>query len=648
VKQAIPSKAMLRIFKISIILFIFCGTMPAQVQNDPGIEKWFKKALSHQRKGEDRKALKLYEKIIRKDSSHIKSYLQVAGIHYNKKRFEDAEVFLGKAIAMKPGADPEMYLSMALVKEEQMKREEAISYYTEYLSQAGVSEERRSRAEKRIKTLGFIIKATENPVPFDPVDPGPGINTKDPEYLASVNVAGDMMVFTRRVNRQEDLFISRLVDGSWQPAEPVSDLNTSGNEAAHCLSPDGRTLVFTQCERRTGFGSCDLYESRWDNGKWSRPRNLGPMINSRSWDSQPSITSDGNMLFFSSSRPGGQGGRDIWYSKRDSLGNWTLAQNAGPPVNTKGNEQSPFIHPDHFTLYFMSDGHVGMGGDDLFVSFHNGWTWGEPINLGFPVNTEKDEGAIRVAADGVTAYMSTDRFIHDNAVEGDLDIYSFRLNPEVRAQAVGYVKGKVYDKQKLLPLHARVTLSDNRLATKISTIETDEHGVFLVPLPGGKKYHFKAEAPGYVFQSAHFDLEEDSGRAFELDIGLWPIVTDSDQPSEAVVLPNIFFETGSARLNLKESYLDLLELALFLKDNPEVRIQILGHTDNVGSERDNLALSTARAQVVRDQLTNMGIDPFRIEYIGLGESSPVASNDTEEGRQMNRRTEFIILTGSRK
>jgi outer membrane protein OmpA-like peptidoglycan-associated protein len=452
------------------------------------------------------------------------------------------------------------------------------------------------------------------------------------------------MVFTRRVNRQEDLYQSRKIEGEWQEASPLTELNTPGNEAAHCLSPDGNTLVFTSCDRRDAYGSCDLYESHFINGKWTEPAIMGKEINTRFWDSQPSITSDGQVLYFSSKRPGGYGAKDIWFSVKDENGRWTKARNAGAVINTKGNEESPFIHPDNFTLYFMSDGHPGMGNSDLFVAYFDGDQWQKPRNLGYPINSEAEEGAIRVAADGKTAFFSTDRFSGASEPK-NLDIYSFTLPLEIQAQAVGYVKGRVINKENGSALSLELNLSDNTKGKLIRKIYSDNEGSFLFPIPAGYSYNLWVDHPDYIYHSEHFEAgsEHDKAEALLLEIALIP-VKSGEEETEAVILNNIFFDSGSAAIDLKKSYLELDNLTSFLKKNSGIHIEIRGHTDNVGKEEDNLLLSENRAKALYDYLVLNGIDSNRLEYMGFGESRPIADNSSEEGRKLNRRTEFIVLS----
>ncbi len=238
----------------------------------------------------------------------------------------------------------------------------------------------------------------------------------------------------------EDFFGAHRIDGKWSKAKPLDgDINTDANEGAQAISQDGQWLVFTGCNFREGFGSCDLYISYNTLDGWSAPVNLGPRVNSESWDSAPTLSPDKRDLYFASSRSGGYGGSDIYVSHYLPNGQWSEAANLGPEVNTAGNESCPFIHADNQTLYFTSNGHLGYGGDDLFLSKKGpNNTWGKATNLGYPINTIENEGSLIIAADGKTAYYASDR----SDSRGGLDIYTFELRNDVRPARTLWVKGK--------------------------------------------------------------------------------------------------------------------------------------------------------------------------------------------------------------
>jgi Tol biopolymer transport system component len=241
---------------------------------------------------------------------------------------------------------------------------------------------------------------------------GGNINTKDDEYWPSITADGLTLMFTRQPRLaenkevfetvQEDFYISYYQNNLWQKAVNAgAPLNTNQNEGAQTLSSNGKYMFFTACNRPGGMGSCDIYFSAFNEGKWTEPFNIGPPENTKYWESQPSVSADGKLLIFSSNRPGGVGGKDLWLSKLNEQNLWSIPVNLGTTINTVGDEMSPFIHFDGKTLYFSSDGRVGMGGFDLFMTtMKDDSTWTEPINLGYPINTYNDEMGLIIESNG--------------------------------------------------------------------------------------------------------------------------------------------------------------------------------------------------------------------------------------------------------
>ncbi|MDP4252765.1 MAG: OmpA family protein, partial [Bacteroidota bacterium] len=317
-------------------------------------------------------------------------------------------------------------------------------------------------------------------------------------------------------------------------------------------------------------------------------------------------------------------------------GKWTQPENLGPEINTVGNESAPFIHADNQSLYFTSDGHPGYGGDDLFVSRKGPkGTWGKPENLGYPINTIENEGSLVVAADGKTAYYASDRA--DS--RGGLDLYTFELRSDVRPAQTLWVQGKVFDKTTHKGLPSSVELTDLSTQEPVSKLQTDETGNYLITLPKGKDYAFHVNRKGYMLFSENFPLSKEQGdTAYNMDIPLQPI-----EANAVVILKNIFYETN--RYDLKpESRAELDEIVQFMRDNPAIKIQINGHTDNSGKQAENLKLSEARARSVTTYLLSKGIPQLRLSYKGWGDTQPVADNSTPGGRALNRRTELKIIS----
>ncbi|HMO40444.1 MAG TPA: OmpA family protein [Saprospiraceae bacterium] len=596
-------------------------------------------------------ALKELSRIFRMDSTFIDGHIRWGAIKYTQQEFAEAEIAYRNALTMSNEYDTNIFYQLALTYYNQNKFAEAIPWLERFVATPPRNERLRTRAEKHLENCRFAARAVQNPVPFRPERLSANINTPNPEYLPALTADEQFLIYTTYINGQEDFYFSEKVNGEWQKGKPLEAVNTPLNEGAQSISADGKLLVFTACERPDGMGRCDLYYSESKNGAWTKPRNIGPPVNSAAWESQPSLSADGQALYFSSNRPGSIGGSDLWVSYRQTDGRWGQPQNLGPTINTPDDDQAPFIHPDGQTLYFMSKGHPGMGGFDLFVARRQAdGSWGQPQNLGYPVNTRANEGALIVSMDGKTAYYATDEGDAQHAnntlllTRKNADIFSFELHPEARAQPVTYVRAKVFDATTRRPLEAAIEFTELKNSRPHTSAMTGPEGEFLVCLPLGRAYALNVNREGYLFHSENFDLSEQTTitEPFLLEIGLIPI---SEEPSAErpapVVLRNVFFETGSAALR-PESKAELNRLKTLLETHPKMKIRINGHTDNVGAEAANLQLSEQRAKAVYDYLLQNGIAAERLGYKGFGESLPIDTNDTPAGRQRNRRTEFEL------
>ncbi len=597
------------------------------------------------RQGDTFRGMRFLEDALREDSTLVEAHLLWAEIHFDQELWEAAARAYETVLRLHPTFHPSVPFQLALCKWNLDRFEEASAYIDLFL-QSGVKDARLLyRARRLAENSRFAAKAVKNPVPFQPYSVGPTINTPSDEYLPALTADGNTMIFTRRDSYDENFYKStRQPDGSWGRAEYLSGVNTLQNEGAQAINADGRWLVFTACNRRNdgSQGSCDLYWSQLKDGSWTKPVPFSATVNSPDWDAQPTISPDNKTIYFSSNRPGGQGGKDLWFTTRLPNGRFTEPQNLGPTINTPGDEQAPFIHPDGQTLYFTSDGLPGMGGNDLYFCRRNSdGTWGTPQNLGYPINTKGDEGTLIVSLDGTTAYFAAKLPVGT----GGLDIFAFELPQPARPQAVTYAKAVVTDALTGQPLVARVTCSDLSNGQEFVAARTQSDGTFLICLPAGKDYALHVSKEGYLFYSEHFNLSATASfeQPFLLRIALRPVdVGGEEAPTAAaapVVLRNIFFETGSAQL-LPASEVELGQLVALLREQPQLRIQINGHTDNVGDEASNQLLSERRAKAVYDYLVAHGIAPARLRYRGFGESQPIQSNDTAEGRAQNRRTEF--------
>ncbi|MCS6833973.1 MAG: OmpA family protein, partial [Flammeovirgaceae bacterium] len=383
---------------------------------------------------------------------------------------------------------------------------------------------------------------------------------------------------------------------------------------------------------------CDLFISRKVGGQWQKPQNLGKTVNSVHWESQPALSADGRMLCFVSDRPGGKGKKDLWMTQLDEKGEWTPPVNL-ETINTEGDEISPFLHANGFTLFFSSDGYPGFGGYDIFKSEMNNKVWQSPVNLGYPINNHRDQVGFFVTADGKNAYYSNEESQEKNIVTSI--IYTSPLPEEIAPERKsGYVKGVVKDAKTLQPLQAKVELRNVETDELISFVDSDQkNGEYLIVLTEGAEYALHVSQKGYMLKSVNFNYKENNrGDGVVLDILLDPIVAGTK-----ISLNNIFFERSSYQL-LDKSKTELNKVVQFLQNHPDIRIEISGHTDNTGDKLANLQLSLKRAEAVMDYLVKVGgISKDRIEAKGYGEEFPISPNDTEENKAKNRRIEFKIL-----
>lgn len=588
-------------------------------------------------------AAELLQQAIQIDNKYLEAWLSLAGVYGQQKNYKSSTDFYEKAFAQDPDYTIEYKLPYSINLAGQGEFEKALNAINELLDKKPPKNSTSLKAaEYRKRCYQFAVEYAKKNVNkdyvFAPQNMGADINTSESEYFPSLTIDGKELVFTRRLNgANEDFFNSKKNNDQWGKASPMEgDVNSDQNEGAQNISQDGQWLVFTGCNRPEGFGSCDIYISYLDKNGWSEPFNLGGWVNSDQWESQPCLSPDKRELYFASRRHGGFGGSDIYVSRLQPSGKWGEPENLGEGINTSGDEQSPFIHADNQTLYFTSNYWPGYGDDDLFyVRKGPMGDWSKPVNLGYPINTISREGTLFISADGKTAYYASDR----SDTKGGMDIYSFELREDVRPYKTLWVKGQVFDKKTSKGLPSAVELIDIVTKQTISKVQTDEQGNYLITLPIGKDYAFNVNRKGYLFYSENFSLSKQStDSVYQKNIPLQPI-----EANASVVLNNIFFDVN--KFDLKpESQVELDKIVQLLNDNPAVKIQISGHTDNVGKPAENLVLSNNRAKTVVSYLINKRISPQRLSYKGFGETQPVADNKTDEDRAKNRRTEMKVMS----
>jgi outer membrane protein OmpA-like peptidoglycan-associated protein len=640
-----------------LILTIECFNLAAQPPKEYSIRdkkaiKRYEEALARYQEFQLEEARLILLELTQKHKDFIESFFMLAQIYDDQGKTHEAIEPLEHAMNLNPNYYPAGWMMLAecyLYKGDYKNAERAI---TPFIPVKKESRYQEKRAQLILSSCTYAQKAMNRPVPFAPVNLGPGVNTAMNEYYPCITADEKTLLFTRllpaetRAGKQEDFFVAEWIHNKWSEASPLKEINTLSNEGAPSLSADGSMLIFTACESadgswggdRQGIGSCDLfYSTRTANG-WGPATNMGNSINSNTWESQPSFSANGRTLYFVRGKrtAGGIKEQDIFFSYLDEKNHWSVPVKVPGRINTEFEEESVMIHPDGNTLYFSSNGHSGMGGLDIFYSkMQADGSWGAPVNLGYPINTYADENSLQVTADGTHALFASER----EGGYGGLDLYRFELYPEARPGEVTYLTGVISDKLSFKLLEAHIDLID--LATGKRVIEAYSRngtGDYLVCLPAGKDYALLIEKEGYLPHSENFSLTHGTrSEPYRIDVSLQKL-----RAGATIVLKNVFFDSGKSELK-PESQIELNKLVELLKENPEKSIEIGGHTDDVGSDANNLALSQKRSEAVVAYLVSKGIDTTRLSAKGYGEASPIGSNTTEEGRALNRRTEFKIM-----
>ncbi|HMI04778.1 MAG TPA: OmpA family protein [Pedobacter sp.] len=628
--------------KLLFLFFLYFAacSVNAQTSAVKKAQNSFDKAQAHLKNDQYNLAVAALAEAVKADPNFQFAFIQLGDINRRIKAYDASRAAFKSAIALGKDADPRMYYGLAEADINTGDYADGLNNIKLFLNKyKGTDPDFIRRANKYLKDCEFAILAIKAPKKYEPVNLGDAINSKYRDYFPSVTADGEKMIFSRNINDNEDFYIAEKKSNKWSIPVPLSNkINTEKfNEGAQSISADGRYLFFTGCNRPDGLGRCDIYVSHKEGSSWGEAFNLGAPLNTPYWESQPTISPDGNTLYFVSNRPGGQGGYDIWKSMLKSDGYWSRPENLGPEINTPYDEHTPFIHSDGRTLYFSSDGWPGMGNKDIFLSRtgDNG-KWGVPENLGYPINTFNEETGLIVTPDGTEGLFSSNL----KGGYGDMDIYQFKMPADKKPMPITYVKGIVKDKETGKFLEARVQVVNLKSKnTEYDDFTSAENGEFLAVMPIGGNYLFNVSADGYLFHSENYQLNE----AYINTPFLLQITLEKLKVGTNVVLKNIFFNTSEYVL-LPASVTELSTLSNLLKNNSRISIEIQGHTDNVGNEADNKKLSLMRAKAVYDYLTAQKIAPERMAYKGFGETAPVVNNETENNRKQNRRTSFVITS----
>lgn len=606
----------------------------------------YHKANEYLRARNFNKAIAALQEALQKDSSFGEANIKLAGLYKmtGDKAGSYRQYQLGlRRLPYSPALNSE-YFNFAGLSLASGQYGEARKYFELFLQAAPKNSKAANQAQSQLEHIAFAEQAMRQPVAFTPGKLAAPLNGFAMQYFPALTADQRHLLFTgrsgNRPEQDENLFVSvRQPDGWTAPVSVSPNINTRQNEGAGSISGDGKTLVFASCDRPDSQGSCDLYISYRTGETWSKPVNLGAVVNGKGWDSQPSLSADGRTLYFASVRPGGQGAEDIWMTSLGPDQEWREPINLGKAINSSGNENSPFIHPSGSTLYLASDGHPGLGAADIFKATRDAaGEWEKPQNLGYPLNTFENENSLFITTDNKTGYYS--RQISSGQGPATVELFQFEVPVQWKSKEEStFAQGTVYDAATKKPLGAVVQLYEVGSGDLMQQVQSDpQRGDYTMVLTEGKQYAMYVSADGYLLKSLSFDYTTSKDfNPLTLDVYL-----DKLKAGANIVLNNLFFPSNQFGLEEK-SKTELNKLVQFLTANKSLRIQISGHTDEVGDAAFNLDLSKKRAQSVVDYLTRQGISRTRLSVAGFGETRPVKPNTSEANRQLNRRTELRVL-----
>jgi len=654
-----------------VLLFIYLCVFWLSAQAQPGNTVLTPQAAQYYREAEEallrrdyKQAVKGFEKALKIQPGLTAANKGLAACYELLKDYGKAVTYYEKVIASDSMYSRAIFYQLAEAHYKIGQYDKALQYFRTYerlLKQPaesfGLHGEREIKSElKYAEKLPINIKASEvslDSIKFvnvtDVINLGTAINTQADEYFPFLSNDQQLIYYThRKGEKDEDLYYSRITEGRWRKGEPVKDFNTGENEGMSTMVRDGRRMYFTACARQGVLGTCDIWVAEIDTQQIIQSfESATGMVNSDYWESQASISCDGSVLFFASNRKGGMGGADLWYCLRGSDGRWGAPINLGPKINTPEDEEAPFITNDGKTLYFSSTGHLGLGEQDIFMSWYDerAKEWATPINLGPPVNTPYRELGFFLSADGVTGYVASDR--PDG--HGGMDIYRFRLSDKLFGDPITFVEGYLRDSVLMTPLEAKVEIAGR------GAIQTGADGRFFICVGADETLHLGIQKRGYKPYHNDFVIPEWNNRTYyTLELLLQPTIsfianippvikTDStqnivDKPkSNRTFTHTVFFEFDKHTMEAPElSRLD--EFAKLMKNKKIQRVEIIGFSDDIGAEAYNLRLSEERAKGIALFLVQNNIVVDQIYMEGKGEL------DGKQNKELNRKVEVRVMT----
>jgi len=595
----------------------------------------YEAGLSALNKNEVQKAIQLFILAASKDSQYVDPAIALFQVYHDQKDFQKASPYYFQIKKIDSAAAVPFLVKQGIALASLGQYNTAYKLLVPYFSNNSVPDYLKEKATALYAICQFAVSEKMAPE-ISIQNMGDSINSPASEYFPTVSIQDSLFLFMRRQNlSREDFYTSNMGANGFSAAIPLSDtLNFAAKKGSMSLSADLQTLYYAADYTEQGYGRYDIYKVQRSPWGWSKPKNLGQNINSDYWESAPSIAPDGNSIYFASNRPEGYGGIDIYVAYKNEKGYWEEAINLGPSINTKGDDQTPFIHADNQSLYFSSNGRAGFGGSDIYVSRKKiDGNWTTPVNLGYPINTYDNEGSIAVASNGANAYIASDRA--DS--RGELDIYKITLAENTRAFKTWYIKGQIIDAKTKKTIAAELQIVDPASGYPMMEMQIDSMGQFLLALPYFDSLGLKINSPDHDYLSSILPIESlrnMSGKTF--DFALTPIEKEFSK-----TFNQVYFASNSAILK-SISYIELDALVGYLKSSLNAHILIEGHTDNKGTAARNKLLSLQRANAIGNYLQQKGIAAGRIERKGLGATKPIADNNTLEGRAKNRRISFTI------